>query len=636
MSKTYKYLLLIIIINVFIVSFWVYQRYIKQEWLEYITFGATRGNIEETIKARWEVVSKKQYNLEFPSSWIVEKIYVKKWDIVKKWDVLMKLETIDNELELKAQKSLLLQRTINLEKLKKWAKIEDIKIYNTTLSNAEKNLINIKKIANEEIENSDSNIKNATIILNNAKISIKNTDKAIINANKNLKNIIENNKIQLINLNNQIILIAQNNLINIWIALSNIDNILDNENQYDNNFKNLLWTKNPSSLITANNLYRKTKNTLQDAKDIQKTIWDDKWQTKINSLVRETKETLGNTLQTLSAMKELLENSTTNNDFSASDLNILKNQIESNLININKEINSINSQEERIEEFKINSKINEDVARTNVDSAKSQKDTAKSNLDSANNSLRSAKQNRSLVDSKTKNQIEIWDWQIQIAKDQLKSIKSWNTIEDIKIASAQIQEIEARIEIIKERIKKSSLYSITNGKVSNIWIEEWELFKPQMDRSISAISLTSIWYKVQSDISETEVWNIINEGNYKVDIVLDAFPWITLTWNIISIEPQEVIRDWDRYYRTNISITNPNEQIRSWMSTDLIIKISTKENVIKIPSIAVYRKNDKFFTKILKGKDYIETEIKIWILDDEYAEVTSWISENDTIGISKD
>lgn len=67
------------------------------------------------------------------------------------------------------------------------------------------------------------------------------------------------------------------------------------------------------------------------------------------------------------------------------------------------------------------------------------------------------------------------------------------------------------------------------------------------------------------------------------------------------------------------------------MNADLIIPVSRKEYVLKIPEIAVFNENGKQFVNILVGDQIKKVKIKTGISDGQYVEIIDGLQEGQTI-----
>ena len=145
MKKIFYYLLLLVFLGGAIVSFWIYQRYLKVEIPKLLTFTVVVGDIQEVVKVRGEVVAQKDFNLEFPFVGIVERIFVQEGQMVSQNDPLVKLETTDFELEIRKLNSVIIQSQANLDKLITGPTQEDIRVFETKVENAKASLEDAQK-----------------------------------------------------------------------------------------------------------------------------------------------------------------------------------------------------------------------------------------------------------------------------------------------------------------------------------------------------------------------------------------------------------------------------------------------------------------------------------------------------------
>lgn len=229
---------------------------------------------------------------------------------------------------------------------------------------------------------------------------------------------------------------------------------------------------------------------------------------------------------------------------------------------------------------------------------------------------------------------------LELTRSNLELAEAEARIEDIEIAKAKINGIESQISITRENIRKSTIYAPAAAKIIKVWFEEREIFRPGQ----TAVSLSTSGYKIQADISELDIGKIREVDGNDVLIELDAFPGQEFNGKITSVEPEEVIKEGDKYYRVNIFMEKQEITIRSGMSADLVIQTSFKEDTLKIPEFAVYEKEDKEFVKIL-GRDQQkvdsidslqEVEIETGISDGELIEVIKGLEEGQIVVVSAD
>lgn len=261
------------------------------------------------------------------------------------------------------------------------------------------------------------------------------------------------------------------------------------------------------------------------------------------------------------------------------------------------------------------------LTQTTIDSWKSDVSTGRTNVNTATVNLTAAEEKLKTAESN-----------LALAQNELALKEAKTRNEDIEIAEAQIKETQSQIAVLEEKIKKSALYSPTLARVTKIWLETREVFRPGQ----AAVSLAASGHKIQADVSELEIGKISENNGNEALIRFDAFPGQDLKGKVVFIEPREIIKEGDKYYRVNVFVEPHNLEVRFGMTADLIIYISFKENVLKIPELAVYKEDDKKFVKILDGNIQRAIEIETGISDGESIEIISGLQAGQTIMVSVD
>lgn len=548
MKKISYYLIFIVIVGGVLISFWVWQKYFKEEKPTLLLFNVRRGDIQEVIKARGEVVASKEFDLSFPFSGIVEKIFVKEGDEVKKGKPLIKLETKDFELEIQSLEAILEQNQSNLNKLIKGATEEDIKISETKVMNSEKAL--------EDAEINLENVNNkATADLENVYSAALSAAQAAVSAGKSA-----------------------------LLTLTDIQFLHFMGNDQDSMALAEKKSAAVNALLGASGAGKMTSDDLSILTGGAFGIVEE---TVKNATHENIDRSLSSTLNALRKTKIALESVPVTTALSSAQ----KTDISTEKSNITSHITTISTKQQSIEVQKVTNTNSISAAQTKVNDAKSA---------------------------------------LELARKELDFKKAGARSEDVDIAKAKIKEIESQIASLREKIRKSTLYSPDDVKIIKIWLERQELFESGQ----TAISLFTSGYKIQSDVSELDISKIHDIDGNDVAVYLDAFPDNEFKGKVMFIEPKEIIKEGDKYYRVNIFLENQEKEIRSGMSADLIINISSRENVLKIPELAVYDRDGKKFTTIMEGDLPKEVEIEIGISDGENVEVIRGLSEGQTVAVA--
>lgn len=487
--------------------FWVYQRYFKSAEAPVLLFRVERGNLEELVKVRGEVAAQQDFNLEFPFSGRVERVFISEGMRVNRGEPLIKLETVDFELEEQRLRAVLAQQEANLTKLLAGATAEDIQISETKVANAQTSLNEAGKILADKIKEgyavSDDAIRNKA------------------------------------------------------------DQFFNNPRSSDPELK---FIPTPSDVQLKSDL------------EFQRLSLEQLLVSWASSTALPT-------------------------DAAKSNLEKVRLFLEKAALAVNGATPSAN------------------LSQTTIDAWKSAVSAARTNVNSSISSLLAAEEKLRAAESS-----------LALAESELRLKKAGARSEDIEIARAQIEETRNQIASVREKINKSTLYAPTAVTVAKVWFKPQELFRAGQP----AISLRTLRHKIQADVSELEIGKIREDNGHEALIVLDAFPGEEFSGEVISIEPKEIIKDGDKYYRVNVDFDERGKAVRSGMSADLTIKIFSKEDVLKIPELAVYEREKKSFVTVREEGQDKEVEIITGISDGDSIEVVQGLKEGQIIVVSAD
>ena len=261
------------------------------------------------------------------------------------------------------------------------------------------------------------------------------------------------------------------------------------------------------------------------------------------------------------------------------------------------------------------------LSQTTIDTYRSDISTARANINTAITNLSAAEEKLRTAESG-----------VFLAQKELAAKKAAARIEDVEIAKAQIREIENQIAITEEKIKKSFIYAPGGAKILKVNFEKQEFYTAGQ----VAVSLSASDYKIQADVSELEIVKVRDINGNDVLARFDALPGQEFKGKVIFIEPKEIIKEGDKYYRVNVYLDKFTESLRPGMSADLIILISFKDEALKIPELAIYDKGGKKFVKILKDNQQKEIEVETGISDGENVEVISGLVEGQIVIVSQE
>ncbi len=600
MGKVTKYLIILVAVCATVVSFWVYLRYVKQVDENLLTFNVDKGSVQEIVRARGKVVTQKEYELGFSMAGTISEIFVKEGQEVEEGTPLLKLDTKSAELDRNRLSAVLAQKQANLSKLLSGTRAEELKVYETKLVNAkialadaEKKLVEAKAKAGIDTQTTDDDFKNAKLALEKAQAkAVADLDAYYGDAPGTLKDAF----------------IKADDAVN-----QETEALFTNDN-----------TSNPKlsfsiSSSGADGVQQKrvtVRNNLSafsvDISDVDNASVYEIDRLLITSIAHL--EVIGTFMDDLS---EIL-----NKIINVSDATVAayKTSVNTGRTNVNTAISNIKNLQQNIVVQKAANSVAINTAETTYTSAKN-------NLDSQGNT------NDSAITAAQSN-VNTAANALKLAQDELALHKSGNRSEEIDSARASVREAQNQLASANDALSKGTLKAPASGVISNIHLEKQEV----VSAGAVVVSFSTKGQKVQAEITELDIGKIVEDGTQNVDLMFDSYPDVLVKGRVLEVDEQEVIREGDTYYTVNILIEDQGETvIRSGMSADALIMISSLDNVLHIPSILVKKKNGNTFVTRLddNGKQH-EVEVLTGITNGEVIEIVNGLKEGQTVILKSD
>ncbi len=252
--------------------------------------------------------------------------------------------------------------------------------------------------------------------------------------------------------------------------------------------------------------------------------------------------------------------------------------------------------------------------KTSLDNQRTYISTGLTNITNAQQTISSTiTTNESLLNT-AQAQVSSAEGNLQTAQDERALLIAPPRQQDIDLYQAQVNQAQAQVDILKNKIQESYLRSPVKGQITELKKKAGELVQLT---DIVVILLPTVPFEIETDIYEEDVVKI-NIGN-PVDISLVAFPDEIFKGKVIAINPAEKLIEGVVYYRIIISPAFVDEGgvlegVKPGMTADLIIKTAQKENVLMINEEAIQKKDDKVFVEVLKNGEIEEREIETGLL----------------------
>lgn len=609
------------------------------------------SDLTQTIDTYWSAELINEQQLKFWKNWTVKKVFFKDGDSIKSWDIIASLDSTDQDLVVEDAKISLENAKLSLSELyNKDNKSQilqaqnNIKTQEFNLDIAKKELENLKITQTNSINDLKQNIENAK---NDLEISKKSYDLALSDASILKDKLNTDYNSQTSQRENSIFQIQTNiysEKTNILKSLDDIDKILgqtDKNRDLNNDFEIYLWAKNTSIKNEAENNLLKTywlyndflnnlndfENKKQDLEYLKILLWE------ISNIYKNLSNTSDLTYQTR-------DNSISTSTFSQTQID----QIKSNMLSIkqsseSKSIsnqNTVNTINNLTNLDNLNTSNNNQIEQKN-ESLKSQKNSLEqkqNQLKTLENNLKNTLFNNEISLENKLQSIENLKNQIEIAKQNLDDLITWPTNENIKKAQNNITSASNKLENALKWYKDYNIIAPFDWIVRKNDFLVWDTITSS-DTKYVYIENPNL---IQIPISLDQIDIVKVELNTPVKITFDAYPSKKLNWIISSIDLTPIKNSWVVSYTAYITLDKNNQELKdlkiiSWMTANIEIITSSKENVLVVSSWNIFSKNNKTYVNLLKNWEKIQTEVKTWITANWKTEIISWLNKWDKISV---
>ena len=600
----------IIIIVVLFLAIGAYAVYgfTKKPEPKYTTVQVARGDVLQTVSATGTAEAETKLDLRFVNNGKIEEINIQVGDQIEKGKVLAKLDTNQLESQLTKAKAGLNAATANLNKLLEGATIEDIRVSETAVANAQialdnarMNLEDIQTSAEKDTANAEASIANAQVTLNGA-------NQSLVNIQISNENNLSQDYDDAWNTISSSLLTASN-------SLDTNQTVLDDEDA-----QNTLSRLNMQYLNNSNQTKAIASNSYNSAKDYLDSIKPSPSDENIDEVLVKLKAALEAVRTTLSDTSDVLGATIISSDLSQAELDVLKLSISTARANTNTAISNLTAAQQNISTQKVTN-------QTNLDNAQASVNSAESSLYLVEQSLTAVQAAASAKINTAENATRSAEGSLKQAQDQLALKKAGPRLSEISLYRAQVQEAQASIVLIQDQIGDSILVAPRNGIITEINGEVGEI-------TSSAITFLSIIatdnFEIKSNISEVDIAKVKIDD--QVEITFDAFGTDKIfAGKITEINPAQTEISGVIYYEITATFVGNAEVVKPGMTANLDIMTAKRDNVITIPFQALKEKNGQKYTQVLEDNIVRDVFVEVGLRGNLNLEITNGLTEGQKV-----
>ena len=205
----------------------------------------------------------------------------------------------------------------------------------------------------------------------------------------------------------------------------------------------------------------------------------------------------------------------------------------------------------------------------------------------------------------------------------------WALPLSVKLKELELDQAAAALDIAKADLAKATITALFDGTVADIMINEGQQLSTMTYADPAIILIDPSEIQMIGVIDEIDV-SKVNEGQ-EANIVLDASPDKELEGKVTFVSNSGTVEAGVVFYKTTITLENPDEELRDGMSATAEIIIDRRDNVLLIPNRAIRGSWDNPWVEVVTDSDIEEREVSLGMSDGINTEVLSGLEEGEKV-----
>lgn len=213
-------------------------------------------------------------------------------------------------------------------------------------------------------------------------------------------------------------------------------------------------------------------------------------------------------------------------------------------------------------------------------------------------------------------------------QDQLRAMDEGTPDPDVAKAQAQVVKLEGRLTQAEASLQEARLVAPFSGVVGEVRVVPGATIVPgsELVTLYSAVDL-----RVVVSVNEMDVEQLV-EGT-EVLLGFDAFPGESLTGRLGEIPRYGVYQNGLTVYRVYVKLDPRALALRAGMSATVSVPLGHKDNVLRVPTMAVQYDAEGPFVLVVKEGKPARRSVQIGISDGIQTEIISGVQEGDIVRV---
>lgn len=177
------------------------------------------------------------------------------------------------------------------------------------------------------------------------------------------------------------------------------------------------------------------------------------------------------------------------------------------------------------------------------------------------------------------------------------------TTEEIAAQQARVDQAAANLEAAEATLSKRTIYAPFAGIVTAVEVTLGETVSANAP-AVSLISNDN--FEIELDIPEADIANI--EIGDLAEVTFDAYDDARFEAEVVSIAPAATLVEGVPSFETILRFTSEDDRLRSGLSADVDIMAASQNDVLYIPSRALFGRDGETYVRVVKSSDPLAIE----------------------------
>jgi len=205
----------------------------------------------------------------------------------------------------------------------------------------------------------------------------------------------------------------------------------------------------------------------------------------------------------------------------------------------------------------------------------------------------------------------------------------WALPVSVKLAELQVDQAQAALDMAKADLAKATLTALFDGIVADIMINEGQQLSSMTYADPAIILIDPSETEMNGAIDEIDVSKV--KAGQEANIILDALPDKELKGKVTFVSNAGTVEAGVVFYKTTITLENPDKELRDGMSATAEIIIDRRDNVLLVPNRAIRGSWKNPWVEVVTDGEIEQRELSLGISDGIDTEVLSGLEEGERV-----